>query len=250
LISPSEQSQFWLHLTPRTRAWMAFHVVLVITCGLYLDKTFGWTGQHIATVWACGVWAWLYALSHRVERLLLILATLISGAGEVFLSLVWGLYDYQFHNVPLFVPPGHALLMTLGILASRYVKLPVVIGVSGIAAVWAGYAWWTDLDRFGVVLFGMFIGCVAFGRARALYATMFVLALIMELYGTALGNWFWHPFAPLPLPWPSLSQSNPPFSAGAFYAMLDLIVLSVIGFIVAKVHQTKPEPHAQTESAR
>ena len=50
---------------------------------------------------------------------MLVLCTLIAGFGEIILSLVWGLYDYQFSNLPLFVPPGHALLMTLGLITSR-----------------------------------------------------------------------------------------------------------------------------------
>jgi hypothetical protein len=54
---------------------------------------------------------------------------------------------------------------------------------------------------------------------------MVVLALTMELYGTALGNWRWAASAP----GLGLSQFNPPFSAGAFYGVLDLIVLNALG---------------------
>jgi hypothetical protein len=36
----------------------------------------------------------------RNLKICIVLATL----GEAFLSLVWGLYDYQFRNLPLFVP--------------------------------------------------------------------------------------------------------------------------------------------------
>lgn len=205
---------------------MAFHIVAVITGGLLLDIKLGWTGQHLATLWTLAVWAWLYFQGRREERLMLILATVISGIGEIFLSLVWGLYDYQFHNVPVFVPPGHALLMTLGVLAARYVKLPLVWIATLVGVKWAFFVFFTNLDRFGVVLFGMFVLCVFFNRARALYATMFVLALIMELYGTALGNWTWAPVAP----WLNLSAMNPPFAAGAFYCVLDLLVLAAIGF--------------------
>ena len=31
----------------------------------------------------------------------------IATAGELFLSLVWGLYTYRLENVPMFVPPGN-----------------------------------------------------------------------------------------------------------------------------------------------
>lgn len=220
-------TSLWSHLGPTTRAWMAFHIVAVIAIGLWLDIHLGWTGQHIATVWALAVWGWLYWLGRRTERQVLLLATLLSGIGELFLSLVWGLYDYQFHNVPLFVPPGHALLMTLGILSAAALvrhSTAVVATVTTLAAAWAVHVWFADSDRFGVVLFGLYAACLWFGLARTLYACMFVLALIMELYGTALGNWVWA----LSAPWFQLSSANPPFSAGAFYCVLDLLVLAIL----------------------
>jgi hypothetical protein len=237
-VSPSENTTIdstlhtraggaWTHLPARTHVWVAFHIVSVISVGLWLDAHLGWTGQHIATIWAVAVWAWLYRLGQQQERVLLIAATVISGIGEVFLSLVWGIYDYQFSNVPLFVPPGHALLMTLGLVTILHLpprlSRPFVLLVTLIAAKWAMWVWFTDSDRFGVVLFGLYLICVAASRARNLYAAMFLLALIMELYGTALGNWIWHAKAP----WLQLTAANPPFSAGAFYCALDLLVLGV-----------------------
>jgi hypothetical protein len=209
---------------------MALNIVAVITVGLWLDISLGWTGQHIATAWAWAVLGWFCWLGRSVERKVLLLATVLSGLGEVFLSLVWGVYDYQFHNVPLFVPPGHALLMTLGILAARELshsagRSTIAVGVvTALGAVWAVYVGAANIDRFGVALFGLYAICLWFGIARSLYATMFVLALIMELYGTALGNWVWAANAP----WVNLSAANPPFSAGAFYCALDLLVLAIL----------------------
>ncbi len=217
----------WTHISPRTSRWLMLHIVAVISIGLWLDIRFGWLGQHLATIWTIAVWAWLYRLGDRDERHILIIATVVSGIGEVFLSLIWGLYDYQFHNVPLFVPPGHALLMTLGLLVSRHIKPPAVMAITLLAAGWGAYVLAIDADRFGSLLFSMYAACIVFARtsaSRALYATMFVQALVMELYGTALGNWFWHS----PAPWVQLSAANPPFSAGAFYCVLDLLVLWIL----------------------
>ncbi len=215
---------FWQHLSVRARRLVALNIIAVIGGGLALDAHFGWSGQIAAIVWTLCVFTWLYRLGTTMERRLLLLCTGISAAGEVFLSLVWGLYDYQFHNVPLFVPPGHALLMTLGLLAAPLLGRPAVAAISFGAAAWGVYAWWAGFDRFGAALFGIYAFCMLIGRARALYAAMFVLALTMELYGTALGNWAWAAEAR----WLALSQSNPPFSAGAFYCMLDLLVLAAL----------------------
>src|SRR5260370_41746109 len=38
---------------------------------------------------------------------------------EIFGSLIWGVYRYRLHNVPLFVPPGHGLVYLFGLLAAR-----------------------------------------------------------------------------------------------------------------------------------
>ncbi len=206
---------------PRT---VPFNIVAVIAGGLALDATFGWPGQIAAIAWTFAVFIWLYRLGGREEKRVLIVCTAIAGVGEVFLSLVWGLYDYQFFNVPLFVPPGHALLMTLGLVFARRLPVAGIWAISLGALAWAAYAWVAGFDRFGVALFGIYAFCMLTSGAKSLYATMFVVALSMELYGTALGNWTWRPVAP----WVELTSTNPPFSAGAFYCMLDLLVLGAM----------------------
>ena len=219
----------WQHLDARRHIFIALNIVAVIVGGLALDIRFGWRGQHAATLWTVAAWLWLYRLGRVEERRVLILCTVIAGFGEVVLSLGWGIYDYQFHNVPLFVPPGHALLMALGlIVADKLAKLKAGRAFQAIfpwiAFIYAGFAWWRDFDRFGTLLFGVFAICMIFGRSKMLYAAMFVLALLMELYGTALGNWAWIAATP----GLNLSAFNPPFSAGAFYCLLDLLVLTTL----------------------
>ncbi|MEO8102027.1 MAG: hypothetical protein ABI790_05845 [Betaproteobacteria bacterium] len=212
--------RIWRH-APRT---VPLNIIAVITGGLALDISFGWPGQIAAIAWTFAVFTWLYRLGGGEEKRVLIVCTVIAGVGEVFLSLVWGLYDYQFLNVPLFVPPGHALLMTLGLVFARRLPAAGMWLISLGALAWAAYAWIAGFDRFGVVLFGIYAFCMITSGARSLYATMFVVALTMELYGTALGNWAWRPVAP----WVQLTSANPPFSAGAFYCMLDLLVLGAM----------------------
>ena len=35
--------------------------------------------------------------------------------GEVTGSLIWGLYTYRLHNLPMFVPPAHGLVFLTGL---------------------------------------------------------------------------------------------------------------------------------------
>lgn len=237
--APREEDAAHRQLFASAPPFVALMIVAVIAGGLWIDARFVWPGQCVTIAWTLIVFAWLYRRSNTIERCVLILCTVISGIGEVFLSLVWGLYDYQFHNVPLFVPPGHALLMTLGLITIRIVPrwFTGLVILSAIA--WGAHVWMANSDRFGVVLCAMFLVAATFGKARMLYATMFVLALIMELYGTALGNWRWMEVAP----WLNLTQANPPYSAGAFYGVLDLLVLNALAIwqrvLPAEPHETQ-----------
>ena len=218
-----------------TQPAVPLNIVAVIGGGLALDSVLGWPGQIAAIAWTFAVFIWLFRVGGAEEKRVLVVCTVIAGIGEVFLSLVWGLYDYQFLNVPLFVPPGHALLMTLGLVFARRLSPTGIWAISLAALAWAAYAWIAGFDRFGVALFGIYAFCMIVSGARSLYATMFVVALTMELYGTALGNWAWRPLAP----GIEMTSANPPFSAGAFYCMLDLLVLGAMRMLANWIGDAK-----------
>src|SRR5206468_11726133 len=50
-------------------------------------------------------------------------AIVIATAGEVVLSLGWGLYSYRHALIPLYVPPGHGLFY---LLASESARQPAI----------------------------------------------------------------------------------------------------------------------------
>jgi hypothetical protein len=213
-------SRFWPR-APRQAQWL---LSAVLIGGLALDAVFGWPGQIAASVATIAAFLWLFRHGDRLERCALFACLTIASAGEIFCSLVWGLYDYQFHNVPLFVPPGHALLMTLGMLLARRMPQWIVWVVPGIALPYVALGWWQGWDTAGVILFAVFAVFMLFGRAKQLYATMFLLSLLLEIYGTWLGNWTWH----VSVPSTQLTTPNPPICAGAFYCTLDCLVLGVL----------------------
>lgn len=197
-------------------------IVATIVVGLAVDQLWRGHGQLAvnAVTWLVFVALWVRA-GHE-QRPALLACLLFATAGEVFLSLVWGLYDYREGNIPLFVPPGHVLLFSLGVQIARRlpersewwiaaIALPVILAFAG-----------TGRDTLGPLLYALFAACLWLSPSRRLYATMFVLALAMELYGTWLGNWTWS----RQVPWLGLSADNPPLAAGAFYCVLDLLVVS------------------------
>jgi len=199
-------------------------ICAVIVIGLAFDQFVPFWGQ---TLTSAGVWALLLCWIQRAQpeqRVTLIACVTYATLGECFLSLVWGLYDYRLGNIPAFVPPGHALLFMLGAIITARVRNWIVWFVPLAAAPFVIYLAVIGADTFSLVMFAALLACMAASRARKLYAVMFVLALAMEIYGTALGNWTWR----AEVPWLGLSTVNPPLTAGVFYCVLDLLVVSSV----------------------
>jgi hypothetical protein len=200
-------------------------IVITITGGLLLDYHWLKYGQILVSA---ATWLMCFGLFLRSDprvRPALVACLVFATAGEVFLSLVWGLYQYRLSNIPLFVPPGHVLLFFLGtqIAARMPDRSEWWIALLALPVVWL-FAW-QGRDTLGPVLYGLFLACMLLSRSRKLYATMFVLSLAMELYGTWIGNWAWT----ARVPGLGLATLNPPIAAGAFYCVLDLLVVSVTG---------------------
>lgn len=201
---------------------LALLSALTIAFGLVADRFGGAWGQPLVSVWAWAVCALLVAAC-PAQRVRLLACLVIATAGEVVLSLVWGLYDYRLGNLPLFVPPGHVLLYGLGLHLADRVSGRFVVVTAWLAGVGVGALALAGVDWLGLPLLLIFLACLRWGPAPRLYATMFLLSLVMELWGTWLGNWAWRTALP-GLGWP---VSNPPLAAGAFYCVLDLLSESV-----------------------
>ncbi len=258
-LQPSQfQQTLWSHASPRLKLLITINIVVLISGGLAVDAASDRTGQWLVNIWAFAVFSTVFYVGRAVERWTLLICMLLGCLGEIVLSLVWRLYDYKFGNLPPFVPPGHALLMLLGVFVAQrldsyfysanslkiaYFRASWLIGAPALGLVYTAYVCITGTDTFGVLLFLVFLMCMAFGCAKTLYVTMFLLALLMELYGTALGNWRWALTVPAAVfqPVHTFSAANPPFAAGAFYCLLDLIVISIMT-------QRKSTEHAESNA--
>jgi hypothetical protein len=199
-------------------------IIFLLAIGLFIDQKFELWGQTTANLL---IWLFFFKLfsdGNRSERISLIYCLIYATAGEIFLSLVWGLYEYRLHNIPLFVPPGHALLFTLGIYFAPKAPNWITWAVPALTAPYMILAIVSGFDTMGGILFLTFLICLYFGEAKKLYATMFILSLILEIYGTWLGNWTWA----YDVPWLELTSTNPPACAGAFYCILDLLIVSTV----------------------
>jgi hypothetical protein len=204
-----------------TRALVAT-LIITVTVGLPIDRFGGIPGQL-----AVGVWTWLLfaVLLERINQQLrrpLLLCLVIATLGEGCLSLLWGLYVYRLHNIPFFVPPGHVLLFALGLTFAPRLPQSAVVLVVSFAVGYAVTAFLTSTDTLSVALAILLLAFMTLGSNRRLYATMFIISLLMELYGTWIGNWAWLPDVPgLPL-----NSANPPLCVGGIYCALDLLVVN------------------------
>lgn len=217
---------------------MLFPSVLagVIAAGLAADQAFRPWGQAAVNVFVWGLFIGLVLARRGPERLTLVACLAYAAAGEFVLSEVLGLYAYRDGGIPLFVPPGHALLLLLGAAIAQRVGDAKLRPVPWVLLPLVAFAAWTGTDPSAPWLFALYALCVRFGPSPGLYSVMFVLSLAMELYGVWLGNWTWTGEAVFGGP----RLYNPPLAAGAFYCVLDWLVIATR----ERLYPSRPQSHA------
>jgi hypothetical protein len=188
---------------------------------------------------ALGVATWLvlaFALSRvPLERRLQALGVVcFATIGEVTGSLLWGVYHYRLHNLPLFVPPAHGLVYLTGLALATAARAHVrtLVATAAVAAAAWGLLGLTVLPRkdvagaFGVPLLLVFLWR---GRNRAVYAGVFLVVASLELYGTAIGTWRWE----RELTGLGIPDGNPPSGVASGYVWFDVMALLVAPYALA-----------------
>jgi hypothetical protein len=204
-------------------------IVAALTVGLAADVHTGFYGQLgiSAIIWA--LLLYVMAQFDRIERRALLSCLVIATLGEIVLSLGWGLYTYRLENIPLFVPPGHVMLLMLGITVAQRISRRTANAILVCAAAYAMAAAVAGIDTFALPLLAALTAVsLLMPTHRRLYASTFMVSLVLELYGTWLGNWTWAREVPLI----QLVTTNPPGIASAFYAVLDALVAVVAVLLV------------------
>src|SRR5215218_6201780 len=219
-----------------------FHIALALYWPilLYVDTQI----KTLTQQYALGLFTFAFLFvatrfSTRTERRQVWLTVTIATCVELFLSLVWGLYQYRWGNVPLFVPPGHGLLYLFALSATR-TPLMIDHGMAvrrvalTCATLWAIGGLTVEpmlvgrVDVLGALLWLIFV--VLIRRPRAVvYAASFFVAVELELVGTGFGNWAWATAAPVI----HLPSGNPPSVIAGGYCVLDAVVSKAASFLPA-----------------
>ena len=205
------------------RVWL---YITTIAVGLWISAT-GAAGllpdslaEWPVNVWCWGLFAYVYRVADRKERIEMLTVVALATPMELFFSEVWLIYEYQRDFMPLFVPAGHYFLFDLGRRAAQTMResmaMPVLLPFIPLVA----YGAWTGDDTSGVVMLVLVLAFTQWGPQPRLYAGMAWAALAMELWGTYLENWTWAS----EVPWTGLTAWNPPLLVGAFYCFGDLLV--------------------------
>jgi hypothetical protein len=196
---------------------------------LYIDGATPGVGPQIAL--GLVTFAVLWLASRRVDpgrRWEVWLCVPIATLFEILGSLVWGGYTYELRNIPLYVPPGHALVYVFGITAAT---LPVVRrhgravrgGVMVVATGWvvAGLTVLPlltgRLDVQGALIWPLLAWCVLRSGKGDMFAFIWIAVATVEIAGTWAGAWVWAESAP----WSNLPSGNPPSAIAGGYAIID-----------------------------
>lgn len=191
-----------------------------LAVGIPLDASAAAWAQPAVSAWTWLALATVAALVDARERRELVACVLLATAGELFLKDVWGLYEYRLGNLPLFIPPGHALVYATARRLARTAWPALPSAVAAVFGVVVGLGAWRGTDTFGLVWFAVFLAYLRVSAQPALCATLFLFALAVETYGTALGGWRYYTVEP----WFGLTTTNPPVWIGAVYCTLETLV--------------------------
>lgn len=223
------------------RAWVTLGVVAAWTVvGLWVEGRSDVVEQMALGVLTAGVLAGLLAVHPPRVRATTILVVCIATCGEVVASVVWGLYDYRLDNLPSFVPPGHGLVYLGGLALADITRTrgDWLVGSATAAVIGWGLAGVTVLPVTDV---SGALGCTVLALTliatrSPVYAGVFVVVGLLELYGTALGTWSWDAVVPgLGIP-----QGNPPSGAASGYVLFEVAAIAVLATLRPRLLVARP----------
>ena len=164
--------------------------------------------------------------------------------GEVTGSLVWGVYHYRLHNLPLFIPPAHGIVYLSGLALARKVRARPLVAVAAPGAIVWGLAGLTVLPRLDVAgAIGVPLLCAFLWRSRmrSAYAGVFLVVAALELYGTSIGTWRWA----RELPGLGIPDGNPPSGVASGYVWFDVMAMLVAPWIAVLLRRRHGEAEAR-----
>jgi hypothetical protein len=216
--------------------WLHIYLLVYTPLGLFADSrvTAQWQ-QYLLGALTFTVLYLAASKAPKEQRIQVWTCVAVATCFEIFGSLVWGVYHYRLHNLPLFVPPGHGIVYLFGLLAAqtpvvrRYGRR-VAYAVLGGAGTWAALGLTAlplltgRFDVQGALCLPVFAYFLLRSPRWPLFAAIFIIVSELEICGTSFGNWYWMPVAP----WTHIPSGNPPSVIAGGYCVIDGSVLFVL----------------------
>lgn len=197
--------------------WITVVLLLDADGGRWLQRSLG------ITTWV--VLVCLLAREASLVRVQTAVVVVFASVVEYTFSPLLEVYTYRFDNVPAYVPPGHGLvyLAALAIgrstLVQRHARLFITATLLAAGAYAAYGVTLTDrLDVLGAFWFLCLAAFMRWGPSPGLYVGAAIVVTYLEIAGTTLGTWVWHPQDPTGL----VAIGNPPSGAAGGYGWFDL----------------------------
>jgi len=188
-------------------------------------------GQWAANIFTLTYFLWMYQAANKRIRQTMKYAVVIATAGEAFLCLLLGMYEYRLENIPIYVPLGHAILYTTvwylthdpWIIKHQKVLMHFMLGFT---LFYTYLLVINDNDIYGAICtFLLLILLTLNTRSRRFFLIMFMAVAYLEQLGTFFECWYWHPTLLNKPNW--ISSGNPPSGISLGYYILDILCLWV-----------------------
>ncbi|MCW2119022.1 hypothetical protein [Flavobacterium sp. 7A] len=206
----------------------ALFLLLIVT--LFFDSNYMAnkiiSTQHIATAVMLVAFAIIFFKATLRIRKLMLYAVIIGIVGEHLFSIGLNMYTYRLKNVPLYVPPGHAIVY---ITAVYFCKEPIVRKYRKslekyftiFILIYSTLFLLLTQDIFGFIMSILVLVLLRkHPRERLFFYSMYIIVAFLEIIGTNYGCWSWPPTAYDFFPF--LKSANPPSGISLFYFTLDL----------------------------
>jgi hypothetical protein len=218
---------------PFRRAHVWSGIALLVLIAFVLDSTaltarFAY-GQWVANALMIAVFFLVLRFAPPRLRGVMWWGLVVGTGGEIVFSLFVGMYEYRLANVPIYVPPGHSLVYAA---VYYFVREPWVRAHArhvqlGLLAVCVGYSvFWLVArgDAYGFVCTLLFLYLIwKHESSRLFFLGMYLFVAYLELVGTSLGCWYWHPTLLDKFAW--MPSGNPPSGISVFYFGFDVACL-------------------------
>ena len=205
-------------------------LMLFIVGGLFFDSSFfievDKGGQMYANIAMLLVFFGLFFRATKRSKELMLYAVAIGIAGECLFSLGFDMYEYRLKNVPIYVPPGHAIIYIVTVYFCREKSVKIYrnqlewgFGIFIFLYSLCYLIFASDIFGFGLTLLTLWL-LKNRPRERLFFYTMYLVVAFLEIIGTSYYCWQWPDtaFGYFDL----LKSANPPSGISFFYFGLDL----------------------------